>query len=80
MKNKIHPDYHNKAKIICACGNKITTGSTLKNIEVEICGKCHPFFSGKEKLIDTAGRVERFKARKAKTDGRGSPGIRHWMR
>ena len=66
MKAKIHPTYFPKAKIKCACGNVITVGSTKEKIEVEVCSNCHPFFSGKEKLIDTAGRVERFKARAAK--------------
>ena len=66
MKNNIHPKYYSNAVIKCACGNKITVGSTKEEIEVEICGNCHPFFSGKEKLIDIAGRVEKFKTRQAK--------------
>ncbi|MDD2889257.1 MAG: 50S ribosomal protein L31 [bacterium] len=61
MKEKIHPQYYRDAKIICACGNVVTTGSTKKEIHVEICAKCHPFFTGKEKLVDTAGRVEKFR-------------------
>ena len=61
MKKEIHPNYYSDAKIICACGNIMTTGSTLKEIRVEICAACHPFYTGKEKLIDTAGRVDRFK-------------------
>ena len=61
MKKDIHPNYYSDAKIICACGNIMTTGSTLKEIHVEICSACHPFYTGKEKLIDTAGRVDRFK-------------------
>lgn len=64
MKKDIHPEYHTDAKIICACGNKMTVGSTIKEIHVEICSACHPFYTGKEKLIDTAGRVDRFKKRK----------------
>lgn len=63
MKKDIHPQYYKKAKVKCACGNEFTMGSTKKELEVEICSKCHPFFTGKEKLIDTAGRVEKFKAR-----------------
>jgi large subunit ribosomal protein L31 len=60
MKKDIHPEYR-KALVHCACGNEFETGSTLKEIKVEICSQCHPFFTGKQKLIDTAGRVERFK-------------------
>ena len=65
MKKDIHPEYH-KALVHCACGNEFETGSTLKEIKVEICSMCHPFFTGKQKLIDTAGRVERFKKKYAK--------------
>jgi len=61
MKKDIHPTYYPDAKIICACGHVLTTGSTVKEIHVEICSNCHPFYTGKEKLIDTAGRVDRFK-------------------
>ena len=60
MKLKIHPQYE-PAKIVCACGNVIETRSTVKNIRVEICSSCHPFFTGKQKLVDTAGRVERYR-------------------
>ena len=60
MKKDIHPEYH-KALVHCACGHEFETGSTLKAINVEICSQCHPFFTGKQKLVDTAGRVERFK-------------------
>ncbi len=60
MKPKIHPKYV-PAKIVCACGNVIETRSTVKDIKVEICSSCHPFFTGKQKLVDTAGRVERFR-------------------
>ncbi|MBW1933023.1 MAG: 50S ribosomal protein L31, partial [Deltaproteobacteria bacterium] len=59
MKDKIHPTYYN-AKVKCACGNEFEIGSTQKEIKVEICSKCHPFFTGKQKLMDTAGRVEKF--------------------
>ena len=65
MKKDIHPEYH-KAKVHCACGAEFETGSTLEEINVEICSQCHPFFTGKQKLIDTAGRVERFKNKYAK--------------
>ncbi len=60
MKEGIHPKYE-LTTIRCACGNEIQTRSTAKDIEVEICSQCHPFFTGKQKLVDTAGRVERFK-------------------
>jgi large subunit ribosomal protein L31 len=60
MKDKIHPKYE-PAKISCACGNVIETRSTVKDIKVEICSACHPFFTGKQKLVDTAGRIERFR-------------------
>jgi large subunit ribosomal protein L31 len=59
MKKGIHPKYE-KSIINCACGNSFETGSTKKNMKVEICSVCHPFFTGKQKIIDTAGRVERF--------------------
>ena len=60
MKTDIHPTYYSQAKVICACGNTFTTGSTLAEIHVEICSNCHPFYTGKQKLVDTAGRVEKF--------------------
>lgn len=59
MKEKIHPEYKD-ATIICACGEVIHTRSTKQNIRVEICSKCHPFFTGKQKFVDSAGRVEKF--------------------
>ncbi|MEK7669091.1 MAG: 50S ribosomal protein L31 [Patescibacteria group bacterium] len=65
MKTEIHPQYYTDAKVSCSCGNKFTVGSTQKEIKVEICSACHPFFTGNEKVIDAAGRVERFKVRKA---------------
>lgn len=66
MKKNIHPKYYPKARTICACGNTFIVGSTMELIEIEICSKCHPFYTGKEKIIDTMGRVERFKKRLAK--------------
>jgi large subunit ribosomal protein L31 len=60
MKTDIHPKYQ-QATIKCACGNTIEVGSTKKEISVEICSQCHPFFTGKQKLVDTAGRIERFR-------------------
>lgn len=67
MKKAIHPKYQ-EAKIICACGNVIKTGSTVPEMKIEICSACHPFFTGKKKIVDTTGRVDRFKklAEKAK--------------
>lgn len=62
MKKDIHPVY-TEVKVICACGEVFTTRSTKKDIRLEICSKCHPFFTGKQKLIDTAGRLERFERR-----------------
>ena len=59
MKPEIHPEYHSLS-VKCACGNIIETGSTKKELAVDICAACHPFFTGKQKLVDTAGRVERF--------------------
>ncbi|HCL91129.1 MAG TPA: 50S ribosomal protein L31 [Candidatus Atribacteria bacterium] len=59
MKKDIHPKY-GKATISCACGSSFETGSTKKNMKIEICSVCHPFFTGKQKIVDTAGRVERF--------------------
>jgi large subunit ribosomal protein L31 len=60
MKDGIHPKYE-LTKITCACGNVIETRSTAKDLKVEICSSCHPFFTGKQKLVDTAGRIERFR-------------------
>jgi large subunit ribosomal protein L31 len=60
MKEKIHPKYFLDAKVVCSCGNTFITGSTRQNLRVELCNKCHPFFTGEQKIIDTAGRVERF--------------------
>jgi len=67
MKKDIHPKYYADAKIKCACGSVLETGSTQNKIEVEICSNCHPFFTGDKKVVDTAGRVERFKQITAKS-------------
>ncbi len=64
MREGIHPKY-NAAKVICACGNVIETRSTRGDFHIEICSNCHPFFTGKQKILDTAGRIERFKTRYA---------------
>lgn len=71
MKKGIHPEYY-KTTITCACGNKIETRSTVENLRMEICSNCHPFYTGKQKLVDTAGRVERFR-RKYKLDEQEAP-------
>jgi large subunit ribosomal protein L31 len=63
VKDKIHPRYYKDAKVICACGNTFIIGSTQKTLKVEVCSKCHPFFSGERRVVDTAGQVERFKRR-----------------
>jgi len=68
MKKDIHPKYFPNAKVICACGNIFTVGSTKELIEVEICSKCHPFYTGKDKIVDKMGRVERFRKRLAKKE------------
>jgi len=65
MKKDIHPPYHHNCKVICACGNTFITGSILKEIKVEICSACHPFFTGIGKLVDTEGRVDRYRRREA---------------
>jgi len=64
MKTDIHPKFK-QTTVRCACGSEFVTGSTQDNIRVEICSKCHPFFTGKQKLVDTAGRVERFRRKYA---------------
>ncbi len=66
MKKDIHPTFYENALVTCACGATFTVGSTVEKLNVEICSSCHPFFTGKEKVIDTAGRVEKFKTRQSK--------------
>lgn len=66
MKKNIHPEYHDNAKIICSCGSVLHTGSTQKEMHVEICSACHPFYTGKKKVVDATGRVDRFKKLTAK--------------
>jgi len=67
VKEGIHPKYE-EAEVKCACGETFSTGSTKKSLRVDICSKCHPFFTGKQKLIDTGGRVDRFKKKFGITD------------
>ena len=68
MKKDTHPEYNSKAKVTCACGKSFSVGSTKKEIQVEICSNCHPFYTGSQQLVDTAGRAERFKARLSKVE------------
>ena len=65
MKAKIHPKYYPDAQVTCACGNTFKTRSTKKEIRIEICSQCHPFFTGKQKFVDSAGRVEKFRKKYA---------------
>ena len=67
MKKNIHPKSNMKTKATCACGSVFEVGSTMPEIKMEICSKCHPFYTGNEKIMDTAGRVERFNKRRAAT-------------
>lgn len=73
MKKDIHPKYNDKVKVTCACGNGFFIGSTKDEIKVEVCSACHPFFVGGQKIMDTAGRVEKFKSRAAKASAVKSP-------
>ncbi|PIR45227.1 MAG: 50S ribosomal protein L31 [Candidatus Vogelbacteria bacterium CG10_big_fil_rev_8_21_14_0_10_51_16] len=83
MKKSIHPNYYPEAKVTCVCGASFAVGSTKEVIEIEICSQCHPFYTGNEKIVDTAGRVEKFnrkraaatpgKAKVAKTKARKEP-------
>src|SRR3989338_11094206 len=75
MKKDIHPKYYPEAKVTCACGNTFTTGSTQPELKVELCSACHPFYTGKQKLVDSARRVEKFKEKQVQktklTDRKG---------
>ena len=73
MKSDIHPEYH-EITVSCVCGNTFRTRSTKEKIELEICSQCHPFYTGKQKLVDTAGRVERFRKRYAQAENSGGKG------
>jgi len=67
MKNDIHPTYNTAVKVACACGESFTTGSTTSDISIEVCSKCHPFYTGKQKIVDSAKRVDKFQDRVAKS-------------
>jgi len=68
MKKDIHPKYYPNARVQCACGNTFTVGSTKEFIETEVCSQCHPFYSGREKTVDTMGQVQKFRKRLAKKE------------
>ena len=69
MKSDIHPEYV-QTTVVCSCGNEFTTGGTTDHITVELCNQCHPFYTGRQKLVDSGGRVERYKQRYAKTQAK----------
>lgn len=69
MKEGIHPQYYPEAKVICVCGNTFVTGSTKEVIRTDVCSDCHPFFTGEQRIVDTAGQVERFEKRRERTRG-----------
>lgn len=72
MKTAIHPTYYPDAKIVCACGNVIEVGSTVPEIHIELCSHCHPFYTGKQKLVDTSRRVEKYEGRKKAQESKGA--------
>lgn len=72
MKKETHPTYYPDAKVECACGNTFTVGSTVKEISIELCSNCHPFYTGKQKLVDTARRVEKFQEKASKKSAGGA--------
>lgn len=65
MKTDIHPKFYNECKVTCVCGNTFTTGSIKEEIKIDICSACHPFFTGKQKILDTEGRIDRFRKKYA---------------
>lgn len=67
MNKEIHPKYYPKAKVTCVCGNTFTVGSTVEEIQTELCSACHPFYTGNQKIVDTARRIDKFKQRLEKT-------------
>ncbi len=69
MKANIHPQYNDNAVVVCACGNTFTTGSTQQSIRVDICSKCHPFFTGQMKFLDTKGQIQKFQAKQTHAAG-----------
>ena len=73
MKQDIHPKYYSEATVICACGNSWTTGATQEEIRTDVCSNCHPFYTGEQRIVDTAGQVERFMRRLEKKVELGEP-------
>ncbi len=67
MKAKIHPKYYPDARVICACGNTFTVGATVQELKIDICSQCHPFYTGEQRIVDTAGQVDRFMKRLERT-------------
>jgi len=63
VKKEIHPTFYNNANVVCSCGNTFTTGATKAHLRVEVCSRCHPYFTGEQRIVDTEGRVERFRRR-----------------
>ncbi|MBI2028785.1 MAG: 50S ribosomal protein L31 [Candidatus Levybacteria bacterium] len=63
MKANIHPKYYDQAQVICSCGNRFTTGSTMEEIRIELCNKCHPFYTGEQRFVDSASRIQKFEAK-----------------
>jgi len=70
MKKELHPEYHDAVTVTCSCGNNFETGSTETALSVEVCSACHPFYTGKSKLVDTAGRVDKFQQRLQDTEAK----------
>lgn len=68
MKTNIHPQFHTDARVVCVCGNKFTTGSTQTEIHVELCYKCHPFYTGEQKFVDSASRIQKFQTKQEKAN------------
>ena len=68
MREGIHPTYYHDAQVVCACGNTFTTGSTQQHLRVDVCSKCHPFYTGQQRLVDRGGQVERFMRRQRRQE------------
>jgi large subunit ribosomal protein L31 len=68
MRKDIHPTYYHDARVVCACGNTFTTGSTKKELHVDVCSQCHPFYTGQQRIVDRGGQVERFMRRQRRVE------------
>src|SRR5258708_1027716 len=73
MRDGIHPTYYHDARVTCACGNTFLTGSTSKSLRVDVCSNCHPFYTGTQRIVDTAGQVERFMRRQRRVEQAAAP-------